>query len=127
MKTNLIRTIYLYVFSGVGLALFLIGIFKGIYYSVNITQFDKYPLQQYEEIQCGYPYSYPGKPALVAEEMRAATPSAEQTKEQEQKCNERQEDQRARKRLEDLTQTLAFTIIGIMVFIPHWRMARKAS
>ena len=131
-KANLIRTIYLYVFSGVGLSLFLIGTFMAIQYLVNITQFEKYPLQPYEETQCDY--YYPGKPIPLMErssiapvEPMASTPSAQEIKHQEDLCKERTETTRKRKQVDELTRTLAFIIIGLPVFIFHWRMARKVA
>jgi hypothetical protein len=129
-KANLIRTIYLYIFSGVGLSLFLIGIFMGIQYLVNITQFEKYPLQAYEETQCDY--LYPGKPMPIMERssiapsgVDMATPSAEEVKRQEEQCVERTEIARKKKQVDEVTRTLAFLIIGLPLFIFHWKMARK--
>lgn len=126
MRSNLIKTIYLYVFSGLGLGLFLFGVFSGVFFLVNVTQFDKYPLQTYEETQCDYPHYGPyAKPVPIGEETREATPSSQEFEEQERKCEERLELTRQRKKVDDATRTLAFLIIGSLVFIPHWRMARK--
>lgn len=127
MKPSLIRTIYLYVFSGIGLVLFLAGIFQGVRFLVNVTQFSTYPLAQYEETQCDYPFTLYGKPAPLEEANRETAPSEEEIQRQEEKCKERQTELRQRKRVEDLTQALTFLVVGALVFIPHWHLARKSS
>lgn len=126
-KANLVKTIYLYVFSGVGLSLFIIGVFMAIQYLVNTTQFEKYPLNTWEETQCEYPpYLSVAKPMPV-EETTDATPSAEEVKKQEERCTTNQESMRNRKRVDDLTRALTFLVIGPLVFFPHWRMTKKLS
>ncbi|TSC89484.1 MAG: Uncharacterized protein G01um10145_641 [Microgenomates group bacterium Gr01-1014_5] len=124
VSPSIIKTIYLYVFSGVGLALILFGSYTGIQYGVNVTQFDKYPLQQWEEGQCRYPNIVsPAKPVM---EEGSATPSAEEIEKQEKQCEENQERQRKIKQTQDLTHAIAMLFLGILVFVPHWTLARKS-
>ncbi len=97
----------------------------GVHYLVNTTQYPKYPLQSYDETRCEV-YSYAGKPVpAVATEIREATPSAAEMKQQEETCKAQLEADRMHRKIDDLTQSLAFLIIGALVFIPHWKMARK--
>ena len=122
---NLIKTIYLYIFSGVGLALLLFGSYNTIRYAVDVTQFEKYPLQQWEETQCTFSNtSYPqAKPTMV--ETREATPSAEEIQKQEKLCEENRDKQRKIKQTQDLTHAGAMLLLGALVFIPHWKLAKK--
>lgn len=125
---NLIKTIYLYVFSGVGLALILFGSYSAIRYFVNVTQFEQYPLAQWEETQCAYPaIGYSVAKPVMEDRTNLASPSAEEIEKQEKLCKENTEKQRKRKQTDDLTHTLATLLIGILVFIPHWKLARKSS
>jgi len=124
VSPSIIKTIYLYVFSGVGLALILFGSYTGIQYGVNVTQFDKYPLQQWEEGQCRYPNIVStAKPVM---EERSATPSAEEIEKQEKQCEENQGRQRKTKQTQDLTHAITLLFLGILVFVPHWTLARKS-
>jgi len=125
VSPSIIKTIYLYVFSGVGLALILFGSYTGIQYGVNVTQFDKYPLQQWEEGQCRYPNIGFSAAKPVTEE-RSATPSAEEIDKQEKQCTENQERQRKIKQTQDLTHAVAMLFLGALVFVPHWTLARKS-
>lgn len=122
---NLIQTIYLYIFSGVGLALLLFGSYNAIKYAVDVTQFEKYPLQQWEETQCTYPNSSSLQTKPVMVETREATPSAEEILKQEKLCEENRDKQRKIKQTQDLTHALALLFLGTLVFIPHWKLARK--
>lgn len=127
MTSSTIKTIYLYVFSGVGLALILFGSYNAIRYGVDITQFDKYPLQQWEEGQCRYPnIGFSAAKPVMEERSNTATPSAEEIVKQEKQCTENQERQRKIKQTQDLTHAVAMLFLGTLVFVPHWTLARKS-
>lgn len=132
MSGKLIGLIYFYLVSAASLALIVIGIFSGINYLINITQYDKYPLYYGSEQQCEnmYPY-YKGRPVpeTAALDVPApnSTPSAQEIEEARAQCKSQQEFDRKQRQVNDLKDTLAFTLIGVVLFAIHFPLARKHS
>lgn len=123
MKSNpTVRALYLYLFSGLGVILMIIGAYLSVLYFVRITQFEKYPLPSYEETRCDFVSDYP--PFPPPGETTVATPT-EDTENRRQECLTQLEQTRQRKETEDFTAALTLLVLGGIVFYPHWRAAGR--
>lgn len=132
VQASLIKTLYLYIFSGVGLCLIIIGAYTGISYAVKVSQFDKYPLEEWRDVPCTYPGIVPMGKVVSAPEpavapTQLASPSAQEIEKLERTCEDNKELQRKVKKTQDLTHTISMLLLGTLVFIPHWKLARKTS
>lgn len=126
MTGKLIATIYFYLISAASLALIIIGIFNAVNYTINTTQYEKYPLRYQREDCEAFPYSremYAPTPAVAP----LASPSAEEQQKLKQRCMEEVERQRKQEKLDDLKNAITFTLIGAVLFGIHFPLARKQS
>ncbi len=110
---ELIKTIYLYTFSLVGLVLIIIGSIKLINLGLKtyiFTKADKlliYPAPIYPKT--------PGVEQLIPEEQKRL--QEEQLKyEKEMRISEKQR---------EVAYSVSFLIVGIPVFLYHWRLVQK--
>ena len=117
---KLIPTIYFYLLSAIGMVLFIIGLFNSVHYIVGVTAYDKYPLRFGSESRC----DYMPVPASVGETKGTAT-SAKGSGEPREDCLKSLEKERQTTKADDLEKSLAFTIIGLLVFCSHFYFARK--
>lgn len=126
MSGKLIATIYFYLISAASLLLIVIGIFSILNFVINSTQYDKYPLR-YSQPDCeaGYSY-YPSKPAMPFGESEA-TPSAQELERQKSACMNQQEVDRKQHKVENLRDAVGFSLIGAVLFLIHFPLARKQS
>jgi hypothetical protein len=134
MPGKTIATIYFYIVSAASLALIVIGIFNGVNFFINSTQFDKYPLRYYgPAVDCETSFGpYPAKVApapfgVTGDMNMLATPSAEELRKQKENCEKQQEYDRKQHRVDDIRNTLTFTLVGIVLFLIHFPQARKHS
>ncbi|MEK7518284.1 MAG: hypothetical protein AAB583_07115 [Patescibacteria group bacterium] len=127
---RLIPTIYFYVLSAVGMVLFIIGLFNSIHYVVGVTAYDKYPLGYAPESRCEY------MPKAVLPEGQTQPTKSDKEAEQKGKaefdsakeeCLKSVETERQNKKVDDLEKSLAFTIIGLLVFGSHFYFARRRT
>lgn len=125
MSGKTIATIYFYLISAASLLLIVIGIFSILNFVINSTQYDKYPLR-YSQPDCeaGYSY-YPVKPTPFMESE--TTPSAKELERQKAACIKQQEDERKQHRVENLRDAIGFSLIGLVLFLIHFPLARKQS
>lgn len=124
MTGKIIATIYFYIMSAAATILIIVGIFNIINYVINSTQYDKYPLR-YSQGNCElYPYKFEQYPVL---EEKIATPSAEKLAKQEKACLMQQAQDRKQHQIEDLRNAIAFTLIGVLLFLIHYPQAKKRS
>ncbi|MEX1014516.1 MAG: hypothetical protein WDZ80_05135 [Candidatus Paceibacterota bacterium] len=109
-KKQLIRSIYLYLFSLVGLVLLIIG-------SVRLVNLG---LKAYVFTEADIYYSYPSPERIPVTEdgEEIKQPTKEEIAEHEEK-------QRTSNRQRDAAQALAFLIIGAPLYIVHWRLIKK--
>lgn len=114
---KLIPTIYFYVLSAVGMVLFIVGLFNTTHYVVGITSYDKYPLKYGAEGRCVYM-------APAALPMGDSTDS-ERDKKAMEDCLKSLEIERENTKRDDLEKSIAFTVIGFLVFSTHFYFARK--
>lgn len=117
-----ISLIYFYVVSLISLLLIIIGVFATINFVLNSTQFDKYPLQYMEDCNVyGMPYKTVPAPDGV-EEL-----SEEEKLRQQRACETRTEFERRKNRVQDMRNAIAFTSIGLILFLIHFPIARRHS
>lgn len=107
---NLIRSIYFYFFSAVGLILLIVGIFQLSQWGVKSFLLPNYNLN-YEETRCDY---LPTKPESEPSSISATTQS-------KQECLTSLEEQRKIRQVTDLAQALTFIVVGGVVFVFHFR------
>ncbi len=112
-------TIYFYLLSAVGIVLLIIGVFNSFHYVVGITAYDKYPLKYGNESRCQYM-------PIPAKEISAETPADTVDQEKAKKeCLDSLEVERKNTKVDDLEKSIAFTVIGLLVFASHFYFARK--
>lgn len=116
---RLIPTIYFYVLSAVGMVLFIIGLFNSVHYIVGITSYDKYPLRYGAESRCDH------LPRAVPIEGAKETEDTKGTEDAKEDCLKGLEKERENTKRDDLEKSIAFTIIGFLVFGSHFYFARK--
>ncbi len=106
-KYPLIRKIYLYTFTLVGLVLITIGGVRLVSLALKVYVFTK--ADQYYE----YPAVQPVKPGA-----ESAVPSR-------QELEEFQRNQRTSQRQRDAAESLATMIVGAPLFLYHWNRIKK--
>lgn len=128
MSGKNIATIYFYLISAASLALIVIGIFHGVNFVINSVLYDKYPLRFGPVGDCetfGYPY--PAKIAPPPGVIRESTPSAEETKKQKDICEKQLAFERKQQQINDIRDSITFTLVGIILFFIHFPQAKKYS
>lgn len=124
MSGKLIATIYFYLVSASALVLIIIGIFNGVNFIINSTQFEKYPLR-YQQGDCGVfgmPYPYKITPETAKFDSSI---SAGEKQKQVENCEKQQELDRKQHKIEDLKNASTFTLVGLVLFLIHFPLARK--
>lgn len=109
---ELIKSIYLYLFTAIGLILIIVGIFQLSNYVINIAVFEKYQLG-YEENRCDY-MTQP-----VAVEAGKAAPDPALQQKQKDECIKTLEEFRRYKKITDGARAITFLIVGGGVFAFH--------
>ena len=129
MSGKTIATIYFYLISTAALALIVVGIFNSVNFVINITQYDKYPLRYSAPGNCEtYPYKFGMYPAPVMEiKGVVATPSAQETEKQKQDCQRQEDALSKQQKIDDLKNAITFSLVGIVLFLIHFPLARKQS
>src|SRR3989344_6860568 len=123
MAGKTIATLYFYVISAGSIVLMVIGIFSIVNFVINSTQYDKYPLK-YPQGTCEtYPYKFGPYPAMEREML--ATPSAAELEKQKQICLEQEEKLSKQQRIDDMKNAITFSLVGLILFLIHFPMARK--
>lgn len=126
MSGKTIATIYFYLISAVSLALIVIGIFNAVNFGINATLYDKYPLR-YPQADCenmAYPY---GPKPIPMEIDKISTPSAKDLEKQKNICIKQQEEDRKQHKVDDLKNSITYTLVGAILFLIHFPLARKQS
>jgi len=113
-----LKLIYLYIFSTVGLVLAIIG---GVSL-INLA------LKTYIFTKADAPYIYRGPvPAkvLVDETGKETLVNKEPTEEEIKLQEEQEKENRPSQRQRDAAQAVAMLIVGIPVYLYHWREVRR--
>jgi hypothetical protein len=136
-KHPLVRTIYLYLFTIIGLALVISGAVRLIDMGLKVFIFtkadDEQKLQRF--------YSYPIAPVSSIEKLQnyQASTSTELTSEEKatlkswlddyQKYQQQasQIDSLASQRQRDASSSLAMMLVGLPLYLYHWRIIRKET
>ncbi|MEK7651015.1 MAG: hypothetical protein AAB377_00630 [Patescibacteria group bacterium] len=117
-RKELIRTIYLYLFSLVGLVIVVIGLVNLVDLGLKAFVFKN------ADQPINYPsYPYPTKVMAPNGQESAMTPEEEAKYKAEQMEAEKKQRQSERER--SASQALAMIIIGAPLFIYHWRMIQS--
>ncbi len=106
----------MYLLSAVGMVLFIIGLFNSFHFVVGNIAYDKYPLHYGVESRCDYLY----KPTPVGGQT-----DTKSDKELQDACFQGLKKERANTRIDDLEKSIAFTIIGLLVFGAHFYFVYK--
>jgi hypothetical protein len=116
MKSHLVKTIYLYVVSVIGVIMIATGVIGLVNTTVKLIVFDKYPVPYYTD--------FVKEPAVTgAKDER----TAEQKAQDELKAEERRDQTRKEQMVNDLTDGIALTVVGSVLYTYHWRLARKEA
>jgi hypothetical protein len=118
MATNLgpsIKTAYFYVFSAIGIILLIVGIFKLSDFTVRNFFLDNYYLD-YEAGRCSYlePVKLEGQETTVNIDSQ-------------KRCEEDLVREREVKKVTDVASSITFIVVGTVLFVFHYRRARKLS
>ncbi len=112
-----IKTAYFYVFSAIGIILLVMGIFKLSDFAVRNFFLDNYYLD-YEAGRCSYL-----EPAPVKVEGSETPSNIDLLK----RCEEDLVREREVKKVTDVASAITFIVVGTVLFIFHYRRARKLS
>lgn len=122
-KKSLIKSIYVYFFTGVGLIMFLVGSFQLVRHVTKKVLLPKYYLE-YQETRCDY-LSYP-QPAVAVDNTKSPTQEDKDRMEKEkQKCEKNLEEERKYQEVLNLSQALSLIILGAGTFVFHYRKTRS--
>src|SRR3989344_552451 len=116
-KYPLIRKIYLYVFSFVGLLLVVIGLVRLLDLGLKVYVFKKAD---------NYVY-YPPTPTRIEKDGTARELTEEEQTKYKKEQEEAQKQQIEAQRQSTASNSLAMIIIGIPLFIYHWKIINKES
>lgn len=116
MIQKLIPLIYFYLLSLIGMVLLIIGVFHSIHFIAGISVYERYPLEYGGAERCLI------QPAPVSEKETDAAFSSEQARKE---CLDGLEEERMRTKAKDLEESIAFTVVGLLVFSSHFYLARK--
>ena len=130
MPGKQIGLIYFYLISAVSLGLIIIGIFNSVNFLINVSQYKDYPLRfQNEDCTGIFPSPIKAVPPLSPDGNSPvpATQSAEEIKRQQELCQRQVGQQRKKQKLDDLKNSVTFTLIGAILFVIHFPVARRNS
>ncbi len=117
-RKELIRTIYLYLFSLVGLVLVVIGLVEFVDLGLKTYVFTKA-----DEVIV-YP-SYPLKPMPSSIDEKQSQPTPEELAQYEKEQEESQRAQQSSQKAQTASSALAMIIIGTPLFLYHWKTIQK--
>ena len=118
-KKEIIRTIYLYLFSTIGLVLIVSG-------SVTLVDLGlkSYVFKNADEVIL-YP-EYPGVKPMPLSEISTATPTAEEIEQYKQEQIKVQEKQQQNDKARRASNAIAMIIVGLPLFGYHWKILQDA-
>lgn len=115
-KHPIIRKIYLYLFTLVGLALVTIGCVRLVGLGLKTFVFTK------ADVYYEYPMARPIKTPLIIEESQKPTEFEQPTKEE---VEEYQQKQKSSNRQREAADSLAMIIVGLPLYLYHWQLIKK--
>ncbi len=123
MHGKTISQIYFYVISAISLIFIIIGVYNAVTFMVNVSQFEKYPLNFGGEDRC----SYITMPQPVVDPKSQASISKEEQKKQNEMCLSQLELERKQHKVNDIKNAITFTLLGVILFSIHFPIALKRS
>ncbi len=126
MSAKHISLIYFYLVSIIALIILTFGVYHSITLTLNLTQFEKYPLL-YSNEDCEFNPLYNPKGPYPSEIAPAATPTPDELARQKIACENRVEQERKQRRLDDIRNAATFSVVGLLLFLTHFSLARKNS
>ena len=117
-RRELIRTIYLYLFSLVGLVLIVIGSVRLVDLGLKAFIFTR------ADQALVYP-AYPRTAPIAEEDQKALTPEEEMKFQEEQRKYE--QESRRSQREHTAAGSVAMLIVGFPLFLYHWRLVQKTK
>ncbi|MCR4305587.1 MAG: hypothetical protein NUV73_00710 [Candidatus Daviesbacteria bacterium] len=130
MSGKQISLVYFYIISAVALGLIIIGIFNSVNFFINVTQYKDYPLR-FQNEDCSNIFPTPVKaipPALSPNQYPVpATQSADEVARQKELCQKQLDQQRKKQKLDDLKNSITFSLVGLTLFLIHFPIARRNS
>lgn len=126
-----ITLIYFYLISAISIVLLVIGTYNIVNFGINSLLYDKYPLN-YGATADRCNFTDYGKPLAPYDSTApvngpVASISAEERADREARCLASLEEERRQHRVNDIKNTLAFTLIGAMLFALHFPSALKRA
>jgi predicted nucleic acid-binding Zn ribbon protein len=121
MHGKTISQLYFYLISALSLIFIIIGIYNAVTFGVNMSQFEKYPLQFGGDDRCAYNMPHP--PGVDPKTQV----SPEDQKKQNEICLNQLELERKQHKVNDIKNAITFTLIGIILFSIHFPTALKRS
>ena len=134
-KNPLVRTIYLYLFTIIGLALVVTGGVRFIDMGLKATIFRQADAPERFQQTYSCLYTFPFSPTKIEEIEKSADLSADDKEtlksflESYKKCQEAAADINyvASQRQRDASSSLAMIIIGLPLYLYHWGIIRKET
>ena len=116
-RKELIRTLYLYLFSLIGLVVVVMGLVQLVDLGLKVYAFKK------ADQVLIYPEST--RPAKTSPELEETTLTPEEQKKYEQEQLEYQIKQREADRERNAANALAMILVGTPLFLYHWKIIQK--
>lgn len=125
---KLISLIYFYLISAIGLILLIIGLYNAVSYGVNITQYDKYPLRYAGNASCDYLVTQPAPVvAPTSGQMPSQDINVKENVRQQRLCEERVALERKQTQVDDMKNSIYFTLVGTLLLAIHLPIAVRKS
>ncbi len=129
-KKSLIRTIYIYLFSAVGLILLIIGTVRFIDMGLKATVFkEAQNVERLEQSNYSRPYPtidigrYEDEEEVTDQEIESLKRMINNYEEEEKKWEDA--DRYLARKQEEASYNLAFILVGLPLFLYHWRLVKK--
>jgi hypothetical protein len=116
--STLIKSIYIYLFTAIGLGMFLVGSYNLIQFATKKLALPKYYLD-YQESRCDY-IAQP-VPVTADGATKPIDPAAQSMEEQKNQCLQRLEEDRANQQVIQLSSSLTLILLGGATFWFHYR------
>ncbi len=118
-KSNLIKSIYIYLFTAIGLGMFLVGSYNFLQFATRKVILPKYYLD-YQESRCDYiaPQPVTNGDGTTKPMDPITTSSAE---DQKKTCLQRLEEDRANQQVIQLSSSLTLILLGGATFWFHYK------
>lgn len=126
---RLISLIYFFIISTIGLILLIIGLYNAVSLGVNLTQYDKYPLNFSGQGSCDSFSTV--SPMTSSDSVIEAVPikvaNEKENARQKALCEERIVQERKQHQVDDTKNAIYFTLIGVILLAIHLPIAVRRS